>query len=63
MFNNNMNSFNSNLEKLNDEKKKSEKDNTQINPFKKNDELNQQIFSLSRTSKYKQKSKFERSKK
>ena len=67
MFNNNMNYFNSNLEKINDEKNRSEKDKSyNINnnfSSSNNDDLNEQIFSLSRTSQNRQKMMFQRKKK
>ena len=67
MFNNNMNYFNSNLEKINDEKNRSEKDKSyNINnnySSSNNDDLNEQIFSLSHTSQNRQKMMFQRKKK
>ena len=62
-----MNYFNSNLEKINDEKNRSEKDKSyNINnnfSSSNNDDLNEQIFSLSHTSQNRQKMMFQRKKK
>ena len=63
MFNNNMNYFNSNLEKINTEKRNnifSEQMNLNMSN---KDEINEQIFSLSKTSQNRQKNMYKRSKK
>ena len=63
MFNNNMNYFNSNLEKINPEKRNnifSEQMNLNMSN---KDEINEQIFSLSKTSQNRQKNMYKRSKK
>ena len=66
MFNNNMNYFNSNLQRIHDEKKNiNENKNINIKEKEKNnnDDLTGQIYSLSHTSKNRQKNMYKRSKK
>ena len=63
MFNNNMNYFNSNLEKINTEKMNNNFGKNNNNMISSKDEINEQIFSLSKTSQNRQRIIYKRSKK
>ena len=63
MFNKNMNYFNSNLEKINTEKMNNNFGKNNNNMISSKDEINEQIFSLSKTSQNRQRIIYKRSKK